>query len=339
MSKPPTRRRTPRLVLALFVAASFVLAGVVVPVAVSPASAAASDIETIITKTNQARTAKGLKPLVHNTRIDKVAQAWAVQMSKKGMVHNPNVGAQIPAGWNIWAENIAWNYSSQTVVQAWLNSPGHKANIMDPKATDIGVGFYVDSSGSLWAVQDFAAYKTPTAPIAAATPKITGTTKTGYALTATPGTWKPTATPSYQWYRGGTKISGANRKSYTLTAASVGKTISVRITGKKSGYVTKTVSSAATAKIYGVFTRTPVPVISGTAAVGKVLTAKSPAFSPAAGFSYQWYRGQTKISGATSKTYKLTAADRGKRISVQETGKRTAYVSVVKKSAATVAVK
>jgi hypothetical protein len=56
------------------------------------------------------------------------------------------------ASWNWLAENIAWGYPTpENVVAAWLNSPGHAANILSPDIWEIGVGY---SEGSYW-VQDF----------------------------------------------------------------------------------------------------------------------------------------------------------------------------------------
>lgn len=82
------------------------------------------------------------------------------------------------------------------------------------------------------------------------TPTISGTAKVGAKLTAIRGTWQPSGvTYTYQWYRGSAKISGATKKSYTLTKADKGAQIKVRVTGKKSGYATVSKHSALTAKV------------------------------------------------------------------------------------------
>ncbi|NEP07952.1 MAG: CAP domain-containing protein, partial [Okeania sp. SIO4D6] len=42
-----------------------------------------------------------------------------------------------------WAENIAVGYlTPEAVVEGWMNSPGHRANILDPNLQEIGVGYY-----------------------------------------------------------------------------------------------------------------------------------------------------------------------------------------------------
>jgi len=76
------------------------------------------------------------------------------------------------------------------------------------------------------------------------------------------------------------------------------------------------------------------PKITGTAAVGKVLTAVPGTWSPSSTkLSYQWLRAGVAISGATSSTYTLVAADAGKAISVKVTGTLSGYASVSKTSA------
>lgn len=83
-----------------------------------------------------------------------------------------------------------------------------------------------------------------------ATPKISGTVKVGKKLTAKPGTWSPSGTTlSYQWYRNSTKISGATKSTYKLVKADKKKKMTVKVTGKKTGYTTLTKKSAKTKKV------------------------------------------------------------------------------------------
>lgn len=87
-------------------------------------------------------------------------------------------------------------------------------------------------------------------------------------------------------------------------------------------------------------TSTPTPKISGTAKVGKTLKAKAGTWKPSGvKLSYQWYRGSSKISGATKSSYKLTSKDKGKKIKVTVTGSKSGYLSVGKTSKSTGTVK
>lgn len=87
------------------------------------------------------------------------------------------------------------------------------------------------------------------------------------------------------------------------------------------------------------YAKAPTPTISGTATVGKTLTAKPGSWSPTPKLSYQWYRSGTKIAGATKKTFKLTSKDAGKRLTVKVTAKGSGLQTVSKTSAKTAKVK
>jgi len=126
----------------------------------SAAVSAATAVAQILSDTNALRAAGGLPPLRENSRIDTVAANWSAQMGASGnFIHNPSFSSQIPAGWTGAGENIASGYSYTTVVDAWHHSAGHYANIMG-NYTDIGIGFYVTSSGQTYYTQDFGRYPT-----------------------------------------------------------------------------------------------------------------------------------------------------------------------------------
>ena len=173
-----------------------------------------------------------------------------------------------------------------------------------------------------------------------ATPTITGTARVGSTLTANAGTWVPApVTLAYQWSRAGTAVSGATRSTYALTAADLGKTMTVKVTGSKATYATTAKTSAATAAVVAGTLTAATPTISGTKAVGYTLTAVPGTWGPApVTLAYQWFRSGAAISGATASTYKLTATDRTTTITVRVTGTRSGYTSTARTSAATTAV-
>jgi hypothetical protein len=232
------------LVLALFVSTVS---------APTPASAAESDVATIFSGTNAARASAGLPALKRNVAMDAVAQAWAQKMAAAGtMSHNPRYSVQIPSGWTRASENVAYGYKSDAVVTGWLNSAGHRANIMGD-VTDIGIGYFVDSKGVAWSVQNFAKYPASTTPapsataVAGPTPVIVGNARVGQRLTANVGTWTPTpVSVSYQWRRAGVAIPGATAKTYVLTTADASKAMTVSVTGKKVNYASLSKLSAET---------------------------------------------------------------------------------------------
>ena len=74
-------------------------------------------------------------------------------------------------------------------------------------------------------------------------PTISGTLAAGEYLTVNPGTWTPAATLSYQWYANGKAIAGKTAPTYQLTAGSVLRSITVTVTGRKTGFATLTRTS------------------------------------------------------------------------------------------------
>ena len=90
---------------------------------------------------------------------------------------------------------------------------------------------------------------TPVAPVMVSTvPTITGTATIGSTLTANSGIWGPApVTLKYQWLSNGTAISGATARTYTPAAGDSGKSVTVTVTGEKTGYDAVSRTSAAVA--------------------------------------------------------------------------------------------
>ena len=175
-------------------------------------------------------------------------------------------------------------------------------------------------------------------PISGATPKISGTATYGKKLTAKPGKWAKKTKLSYQWNRDGAAIAGATKSTYKAAVADVGKKVTVTVTGKLKGYAdTSRTSKSVTIKAAKLTTKTP--KISGTAKVGKKLTAKPGKWTKGTAFTYQWFAGSTAIVGQTGKTLTLTAAQKGAKIKVTVTGSKAGYATKAKTSKKTKTVK
>jgi alpha-tubulin suppressor-like RCC1 family protein len=130
-----------------------------------------------------------------------------------------------------------------------------------------------------------------------------------------------------------------------LRADDVTRFIRVTVTWQKSGNVDTPKTATTVAVAEGAFDTTPTPTISGTAKVGETLTAHPGTWTPAADtFTYTWLRADTAggtyttITGVTTATYTLQAADLGKFIKITVTGSADGYGSVAKTSDPTVAV-
>ncbi|UOQ45111.1 CAP domain-containing protein [Halobacillus salinarum] len=113
--------------------------------------------EQVVQLTNKARKKQGLDPLKIDPEVAKVAQKKTDDMAKKNYFSHtsPTYGSpfqmlkQFGVDYRTAAENIAAGQQTpDQVVKGWLNSPGHRKNIMNKNLTHIGVGYSED--GSYW---------------------------------------------------------------------------------------------------------------------------------------------------------------------------------------------
>jgi|GEM_PF-93749 len=161
-------------------------------------------------------------------------------------------------------------------------------------------------------------------------PTIAGTVRVGLTLAARPGSWPAGVALSYQWYRNGVAIAGATNDRYTLAAADRGTVVSVHVSGTLPGQTAPAVGvSAATARVSaGRIAKISRPKLTGSARVGGTLRAKRGAWSAGVKFSYRWFRNGKKIAGATRSTYKVKSRDRGKKLMVRVSGRKSGYATV-----------
>lgn len=127
----------------------------------APASSSVSAYEKeVVELTNAERKKQGLKPLTLDEKLSKVARTKSQDMKDNNYFdHNsPTCGSpfdmmkKFGITYRTAGENIAKGQKTpQEVVKAWMNSEGHRKNIMNPNFTHIGVGYVKD--GNYWTQQ------------------------------------------------------------------------------------------------------------------------------------------------------------------------------------------
>ena len=91
----------------------------------------------VVRLTNIERTSRGLRPLRVNAEMFRFSRNWSKTQAGSRMHHSRGP----------YAENVAAGYSTPAaVVRAWMNSKGHRANILNGRYTEIGVG----NVGKFW---------------------------------------------------------------------------------------------------------------------------------------------------------------------------------------------
>ena len=124
---------------------------------------------------------------------------------------------------------------------------------------------------------------------------------------------------SYQWNRAGGVINGATNSTYLLTQSDVGQILTVTASYTDGEGAAESITSSSTVAVTNVNNSpTGSVMISGTPTEGQILTASN-TLADADGLgviSYQWNRGGSAISGATSSSYRLGLADVGQMLTV-----------------------
>ena len=112
--------------------------------------------------TNQERAKVHAAPLVWNNRLMLAARLHSDEMAKhKDLSHQikgepvftermSEQGARFSAA----AENVGFGDDAETLHSGWMHSPPHRANLLNPVYTDMGVGI-IRSGNRLWATEDF----------------------------------------------------------------------------------------------------------------------------------------------------------------------------------------
>ena len=110
----------------------------------------------VIVLTNQKRGTFNLAPLGCNTIGNRVARSYSEYMCRTNCLNHTcggtSPGDRLRSGgysWSSYAENIAYGQrDAATVMQAWMNSQGHRRNILKTSVIEMGVGHYICDDGT-----------------------------------------------------------------------------------------------------------------------------------------------------------------------------------------------
>jgi hypothetical protein len=173
----------------------------------------------------------------------------------------------------------------------------------------------------------------------ASRPGFRGTTQVGKTLTAITGRWSPNPTFEYQWLLDGEPIKGETHSTLVVASGYAEKSVSLRVTAKRTGYVTRETTSDAVAISKGSLNGSA-PRITGKARAGETLHVLRGDWEPNPEFSYRWLVGGRPVEDrGAGIAYKVRPQDGGKRIAVEVTGRAPGYETVVKTSGATLPVR
>ena len=163
---------------------------------------------------------------------------------------------------------------------------------------------------------------------------ISGTPAIGQTLTGVAPTFFGDVSTSYQWKIDGKLMWGG--QNYVVKDEDAGKTISLTVTGTKTGYLPYEKTVTATVSKKPAPTATKAVAVTGTPTVGQTLTATPATWSVNGTSTFTWAADGKQVG--TGASYLLKPADAGKKITVTETRSAAGYTDGTSTSVATAAV-
>jgi hypothetical protein len=156
---------------------------------------AGADETCFVQQTNATRASKGLSVLPVSGSLASEARTHSQAMASSNSLYH-STADQYPGNWIGLGENVGVGPTCNDVQQAFLASPHHYENIVDPKWTSIGIGVVPSSDGTgLWvtvAFEQFPAAPAPPAPAPAPAPTPAPAPKPAPTTPAPPRTTAPT---------------------------------------------------------------------------------------------------------------------------------------------------
>jgi hypothetical protein len=232
--------------------------------------------------------------------------------ARVGQLQTANAGTWAPGG---AALSYQW-YRGTTAIA------GAVGRTYTTSAADYGKALKVRvraTKAGFVTVDRFSAARTIAAGTIVATKplSVVGTHRYGNTVKVSQG-WPAGTTIRYQWYRNGVAIKGGTGYALYFNPSYIGSRVNVKVTVSKPGYATRSVTTGAVTVGRALITLKTAPRITGATSLGSTLTANVGTYSPApSAYAYQWYRNGAAISGARYRTYRLTAADNGRSITVR----------------------
>lgn len=115
----------------------------------------ASDEHAFVASINRLRADKGLTPLKVDAELTSIARRWAGRMADANAIsHNAGFSGQVTSNWRKLGENVGRGPNVADLMQAFIDSPTHYANLVDAEFAHVGVGV-VERNGELWTAHQF----------------------------------------------------------------------------------------------------------------------------------------------------------------------------------------
>ena len=122
----------------------------------STAGALSGDEQYFVNQINGLRASRGLGTLAADGNMVDLATSHTADMMGAGrLFHAPKLSPGVSGSWAKLGENVGRGTSAEIVWNAFVNSPTHYANLVDPSFTHVGISVMWDGGGQLWTTQRF----------------------------------------------------------------------------------------------------------------------------------------------------------------------------------------
>jgi len=110
--------------------------------------------DSFVSRINSERTSRGLRPLTVASDLVSVARNWSAYMaSAQQLSHDPNLANEV-SNWTRLGDNVGRGTTVSGIHDAFMSSPEHRSNILDPEYEQVGVGV-VDGGDRLYVTEIF----------------------------------------------------------------------------------------------------------------------------------------------------------------------------------------
>lgn len=108
----------------------------------------------VLSELNADRSANKLRTLAIQADAQNKAQAWAEKLARENKLYHSTLSDGIKVKWCSLGENVGYGPNVPAIEDAYMNSAGHRANILSTKWNGVGVG-YATNGSRVYTVQVF----------------------------------------------------------------------------------------------------------------------------------------------------------------------------------------
>lgn len=119
----------------------------------------ASEEGSFAAKVNYSRRIREIRTLTVRTHLSEVARRHSQRMASRGsLYHNGSLAEQVDGAWRELGENVGRGWDVTSIHKAFMNSDGHRDNILYSRWDSVGVGVAHAADGRIYVTQVFADY-------------------------------------------------------------------------------------------------------------------------------------------------------------------------------------